>query len=439
MSEPGKKDDALAAAVRAAFQKHMENARRASPPIPPPRPAAQPAAPSPPMSPPVVAPSPAAAAAPVAAATARPEPKPEPRIEPAAAVAPPVKAEAAVVAKPEPPRPAAARDLDAPRPTPAPAAATPPRPAPAKAPVVADDDAIYLEQPRRAATSVARGRAAATPRAQPVILPTEPPESRSGERQLVPPEPANDGEARLRAAQERIAAATAERQKRLQRLAERSLAPPEPPAEAAREPAPETKPSPRRGEAANANHGGVFGTGAQAQRSGPSSSLWAVAAAFLVVAVLCGAAGGYIWWMNGRKPNPEVAVVPIPERLPQEQPAVAALSPAAPAAETETPVVSEHAVRTATISLNAVDVALQDARELSAMGDFAGAREVLEPHRASGDPRVLFALAETYDPLVNRTPSQADAKQAQALYEAAGKAGFQGAADRLAKLQTPAN
>src|SRR4051812_27248591 len=30
MSEPGKKDDALAAAVRAAFQKHMENARLAA-------------------------------------------------------------------------------------------------------------------------------------------------------------------------------------------------------------------------------------------------------------------------------------------------------------------------------------------------------------------------------------------------------------------------
>ena len=46
---------------------------------------------------------------------------------------------------------------------------------------------------------------------------------------------------------------------------------------------------------------------------------------------------------------------------------------------------------------------------------------------------------KTYDPSINHDPKQADARMAQQLYEAAGKAGFQGTADRLAKLQVPPN
>jgi hypothetical protein len=92
-------------------------------------------------------------------------------------------------------------------------------------------------------------------------------------------------------------------------------------------------------------------------------------------------------------------------------------------------------VKTLTITLDEIDMAVQDARDKSAYGDVEGARKILEPYRAVGDARALVALAETFDPSLVPNPTLADAKQARQLYEAAGKAGFKGSAERVAKLQ----
>ena len=92
-------------------------------------------------------------------------------------------------------------------------------------------------------------------------------------------------------------------------------------------------------------------------------------------------------------------------------------------------------VRTTAIRLDAIDLALQDARERIASGDIPAARAILERFREGGDARTLVGLAETYDPSIVPDATYADSRQAQALYEAAGKAGFAGTADRLAKLQ----
>ena len=84
--------------------------------------------------------------------------------------------------------------------------------------------------------------------------------------------------------------------------------------------------------------------------------------------------------------------------------------------------------------MDEVDQAVQSARELLASGDVIGARDALESYRSGTDPRALFALAETYDPAIVKDPSQANAAQAKAFYEAAAKAGSQDSAERLARL-----
>ena len=86
------------------------------------------------------------------------------------------------------------------------------------------------------------------------------------------------------------------------------------------------------------------------------------------------------------------------------------------------------------VRLDAIDLALRDARERMASGDVPAARVILERFREGNDPRTLVGLAETYDPSIVPDAIYADARQAKALYEAAGRAGFTGVVERLSKL-----
>jgi TPR repeat protein len=75
------------------------------------------------------------------------------------------------------------------------------------------------------------------------------------------------------------------------------------------------------------------------------------------------------------------------------------------------------------------------ARGQIAVGDIAGARLLLEPAAAQDDMDALFALAETYDPLMLRRwrviGPRPDEAMARTLYERAAKRGHAEAAPRL--------
>jgi hypothetical protein len=75
------------------------------------------------------------------------------------------------------------------------------------------------------------------------------------------------------------------------------------------------------------------------------------------------------------------------------------------------------------------------ARGQIAVGDIAGARLLLEPAAAQDDMDALFALAETYDPLMLRRwrviGPRPDEAMARTLYERAAKRGHAEAAARL--------
>ena len=75
------------------------------------------------------------------------------------------------------------------------------------------------------------------------------------------------------------------------------------------------------------------------------------------------------------------------------------------------------------------------ARRLLALGDIAGARLLLEPAAAQDDTNALFALAETYDPLMltrwRVIGPRPDGAMARMLYERAAKRGHAEAAARL--------
>lgn len=79
------------------------------------------------------------------------------------------------------------------------------------------------------------------------------------------------------------------------------------------------------------------------------------------------------------------------------------------------------------------------AKELIAAGEVESARRVLATARASGNPAVLFALAETYDPNVLKTYSgvnvRPDIDKARGLYLLAKLAGVREAQQRLAALE----
>lgn len=155
------------------------------------------------------------------------------------------------------------------------------------------------------------------------------------------------------------------------------------------------------------------------------------------------AAVGAYFWANPEKLQSLGSMVAPPASTPPETKVAAAPPPAASPAPNVTspapasvpaPQSATRNVSTIAITLDEIDQAVQSSRELLAGGDVVGAREALESYRSGTDPRALFALAETYDPAIVKDASQANAAQAKAFYEAAAKAGSQDTAERLARL-----
>jgi hypothetical protein len=271
------------------------------------------------------------------------------------------------------------------------------------------------------------------------------------DRQLSPPSPANDREIRLTAARarerEQLAALAARNERMMTRRrpepisSTRALEPPRDldldarPAQAPQAPSSDGAARSKRApaqprEVANVNvsREARFGSGGRNEARARANIRWAIFAAVLLVSAGCIGFGAYLWM----RAAPGVS-----------QPPASGKSDAAPAAVTPGPSsmapadlpASARSVRTTAIRLDAIDLALQDARERIASGDIPAARAILERFREGGDARTLVGLAETYDPSIVPDATYADSRQAQALYEAAGKAGFAGTADRLAKLQ----
>lgn len=249
-----------------------------------------------------------------------------------------------------------------------------------------------------------------------------------GDRRLAVPSPANDRELR------RLSAIQA-REDLTGRL----------PVEPARARSGDGKPNrsatvlpPRPGaapyrEAANLNRDARFGSGSREVEKEKPKSRWTVIVVLTLVSLICIGVGGYVWVQTDRTSTSAARpaaglVAPASTRV--------VVPVAAPAAETSLPgVAAPKRVRTTAITLDAVDVGVQDARERIAAGDIRSARLILERFRDRNDPRALVALAETYDPALIHDASLADAKEARQLYEAAGKAGIEGMADRVARLQ----
>ena len=178
--------------------------------------------------------------------------------------------------------------------------------------------------------------------------------------------------------------------------------------------------------------------------------------AALIISVLVGGAiaavGGFAWSNQdkiqglvallappaSKLPETKVAVVSPPLTLPVPAPPSNPVAMPARPVSSPAPIQSSSAVRSVTtvaITLDEVDEAIQNARELAASGDVDGARAALESYKTGSDARALFALAETYDPAMVHDASKADPAQAKAYYEAAAKAGSQDTADRIARLQ----
>ena len=438
MAEPAKKDDALAIAVREAFQRHMENARLAA----------------------LVNPPPEAAARAIEAKPVQPEKPTDIGIPEAAKAKSSARARAGKAVEPKPPVPESkSREsrLDVPVAANRPAEAL----APVALPAPIQEPVERLPAPRIAATvPVRRDPLPIVPREP--RRPTPPPGDRVAE-EIVARREAEWLQARSaeRAAQQAPRPVPVERQARelVQRQRERLPAAPLPEDLDARTPLPQSGRDPvgrtrpqshfgtqkaddapiagktrRPSRPANANAAPQFGAGKRS--TGASILRWALPT-IGVIAVLGGISTGVYLWVSHRPLAVDSAPGPIVNASSTTAP-VATTPAATPSVQAATPPAGDvptHAVKTTTITLDEIDMAVQEAREKAAYGDVDGARKALEPYRAVGDARALVALAETYDPSLVHNPALADAKQAQQLYEAAGKAGFQGSADRLAKLQ----
>ncbi|WP_448952406.1 hypothetical protein [Labrys neptuniae] len=468
MAEPLKKDEALAAAVREAFQRHMENARQAAEALREKQAAAtaQRSAAIPVRDTKLTVPQPANQAAPV-----RSEEKPAPA--PAAAKSTPASLDRLVAlasppkevaVAPEPPRPVEleAKLAPSPEPTPSPEPA-PPSPPPAvevqaetKPAEKAEDDgfdfgeALFIE----IAPDVEK-KAAAEPPKLPKAASLDTP---AREEQRV--EATETFEFRGPPSRERPRMSTVSP----------TAAPPEDldlrgkgaPA-TARAPAP-ALPAPAPAEdrlatvpQAPARKSTRFGVNpaVNANQARSSKQAWTkirippswIASAALAAGIAV--VGGYFWANQDKlqalgtliappaSAPPETKVAAAPPTAVKPAPTVnapAAPAPTAAAAPAPAPQGATRSVNTIVISVDEIDQAIQNSRELLANGDAVGARQVLETYRAGSDARALFALAETYDPAIVKDGSQADAAQAKAFYEAAAKAGSKDSAERLARL-----
>lgn len=196
----------------------------------------------------------------------------------------------------------------------------------------------------------------------------------------------------------------------------------------------EQVPRPRRSRREEATEddsqrGDAFEDHESSRRRRPSSrSETKKSSARLVVGVaaglsaICLGVGVYLWMRS-------------PASSPAQVSAVNA-QPVMPSAGVADPVHSPlvRPVRTSQINLDEIDVAVHESRERIGAGDIGGARAALLPYRGGNDARVLVALAETYDPVIIKTPQFANVREAKALYEAAGRAGFKGAEARISRL-----
>ncbi len=96
-------------------------------------------------------------------------------------------------------------------------------------------------------------------------------------------------------------------------------------------------------------------------------------------------------------------------------------------------------VKTTAIKLDTIDLAIQEARERIAAGEVDYARLMLSGLQGTGDARVMMAMGETFDPALTHNAVSANPQLAIRFYEAAQKAGFPGAAERIGRLTAKAN
>lgn len=471
MAEPLKKDEALAAAVREAFQRHMENARLAADALKEKQAAAtaQRAAPIPSRDPRLTVPTPAneagaAAASIVAEPTearqteARKTEARQTEVRPAEVklASPSLDRLVALATPPREPTPrraevplpeAEAKPAPAPEPSPSPAV-PPAAPAPVMDESTDDNgfdfgEALFIEIAPEAEKKE-QTEAPKMPRA--ASLDTPPPERPNPETDEAfefrgPPSrerprmstvsvtggPPQDLDQRNRGRASAVHAA-----------APASLAP------AVKEENLVTPSSARKttrfgvNPAANANETRI------SRLSWPKIKVPPALIVSVLLAAGIAAVGAY-FWANPDKLQSLGNLVAPPASAPSETKVAAAPAPAStPAPGVPSPAPASvpapalpgatRSVSTIAITVDEVDQAVQSARELLASGDVVGAREALESYRSGTDPRALFALAETYDPAIVKDPSQANAAQAKAFYEAAAKAGSRDSAERLARL-----
>lgn len=120
---------------------------------------------------------------------------------------------------------------------------------------------------------------------------------------------------------------------------------------------------------------------------------------------------------------------------PSGQPGRDAGVAAPPSSDLEKTPTSAEPSPTRTLTSSQLAAYVARARTLLALGDIAGARLLLEPAAAQEDTEALFALAETYDPLMltrwRVIGPRSDDAMARMLYERAAKRGHAEAAARL--------
>jgi hypothetical protein len=145
-------------------------------------------------------------------------------------------------------------------------------------------------------------------------------------------------------------------------------------------------------------------------------------------------------------PQGEIVTAALPPAAPVAAPsapaAIAAPPPGTARSTVEAPAPGAPAVAEPPKSLYSaaeVDQLRDRAEAYVKRGQIANARSVLDALHRQGDARSTFILATTYDPVVLQAWSvvgiSADPAKARALYGQAAKAGIQGAAAGLARLQ----